>query len=211
MGDSITIHANPALSHQVRIAEALALGFCRLGLPVRVSDDPAGAAELHIVLGPWFALKQWRYDNTFYIDRAYWGDPDRISCHWLKDGEKRRDAYKEIRRHPEIDPHKHGTRAIYLCDYGEKPRGAYHSVRYHPAERKPEQSLAEDLAQHQIAIGRRTTALVDACFKGLSVVTDDPHSPVYDVTDRTEWARGLAWHNWSLDEIARGEMWHSLQ
>lgn len=209
--ESTVIHCNRSLEHQVRIAESLANGFRRLGLPVRVSNNPAEAADLHIVLGPWFALKQWRYANTFYIDRAYWGDPDCISCHWLEDGEKRRDQYQEVRDHPKLKPYKHGSKSIYLCDYGEGPEGHYHSVRYHPAQKAPKRSLQEDLDKHHIAIGKRTTALVDACINGLSVITDDPHSPVYDVTNRYEWIKGLAWHNWSLDEIERGDMWHSLR
>jgi hypothetical protein len=99
---------------------------------------------------------------------------------------------------------KTGNRRVYLCDYKATPEGQSDAVRYHPADRPATQSLQEILNTHDIAIGKRTTALVDAAIAGLRVETSDPHSPVYGLVDRGQWIMDLAWHNWSLDEIARG-------
>jgi hypothetical protein len=193
------IHANGQLAHQVRIAAAL-----HSGTGWEVSFRPDTEADCHVVLGPWFALDRWRYAKTLYVDRAYWGDPYCVSIHWLAGGEKVRLKGMPYRDHPELHPMKTGNRRVYLCDYKAEPEGQYDTVRYHPVDRPATQSLQEILNTHDIAIGRRTTALVDAAIAGLRVETSDPHSPVYGLVDRAQWIIDLAWHNWSLDEIARG-------
>ena len=99
---------------------------------------------------------------------------------------------------------KTGNKRIYLCDYADGPAGCYDTVRRHPAQQKPTTTLQHDLDTHDIAIGRSTTALVDAAIQGLRVETSDPHSPVYGLVDRDQWIRDLAWHNWSTDELASG-------
>lgn len=200
MGQSIAIHANRSLKHQVDLAYALADG-----MGGRVTFGSQTEADLHVVLGPWFALNQWKHAHTLYVDRAHWGDPDCVSIHWLQDGEKVRTRGRAYRPHPELHPMKTGSKRIYLCDYGERPACQYETVRYHPAQIAPARKLADDLAAHDIAIGRRTTALVDAAIHGLRVETDDPHSPVYGLTDRQQWIQDMAWHNWSMDEIRSGE------
>ena len=204
MGKTV-IHANGSLKHQVVYAKALAEG-----MGGEVSFSPYTEADIHVVIGPWFALKPWRYAKTLYVDRAYWGDPDCVSIHWLKDGEKVRTKGRPYREHPKLHPMKPGSKTIYLCDYGGWPTGNFDSVRYHPAQRKPTTTLQYDLDAHQVAIGKRTTALVDAAIQGLRVETDDPHSPVYGITDREQWARDLAWHNWSIDEIRSGEFLNGI-
>jgi hypothetical protein len=211
MGCQPTIHVNPSLAHQKKLGTALADGFRRCGLEPVLTTDPRARGDFHVVLGPWFALKEWRMGRTLYIDRAYWDDPDCVSVHWLSDGEKVRTRGNPYRSHPELAPMKSGDRRVYLCDYGQEPVGNYHAVRYHPAHKPSRYSLKECLDAHDIAIGRRTTALVDAHIRGLRVETDDPHSPVWGVTDREQWITDLAWHNWSHDEISRGEMWNHIQ
>lgn len=213
MGQGRTvIHCNKNLKHQVDIANALNAGYASHGVRAEISFSPNTPADVHVILGPWFALEQWRNDVTLYIDRAYWGDPECISVHWLYDGEKVREKPRYVRPHPDLMPMKQGNRKIYLCDYGDKWGSILAddmTVRWHPSQSTPERTLREDLDAHEIAIGRRTTALVDAAIAGLLVQTDDPHSPVYALTQgvsRDEWIRGLAWHNWSLKEIASGEM-----
>ena len=196
---SAVIHANGGLKHQVRVAKAL-----QKGTGWDISCYPDTQADLHVVIGPWFALDQWRDANTLYLDRAYWGDPNCVSVHWLKGGEKVRTRNRAFREHPPLKPMKTGDRRVYLCDYGGKPEGLYHSVRWHPAQRKPKTTLQQDLDAHDIAIGCRTTALVDAAIQGLGVETSDPHSPVYGLVDREQWIRDLAWHNWHTDELASG-------
>lgn len=199
------IHCNSRLAHQVEYAKAL-----EAGVPgAEISYSPHTPADTHIVIGPHFA----KWPNALMLDRAYWGDPDYVSVHWLKDGEKVRTTGNPYREHPPFLPYKDGNRVIYLCDYGEVVETAA-TVRLHPAQRKPERTLYEDLAQHEIAVGGRTTALVDAALMGLEVRTDDPHSPVWPIRNRTgnreQWLRDLAWHNWSKSEIMNGNMWNAF-
>lgn len=207
----VAIHTNLSLKHQVQIAEALKRGFQRHGVESVITPDKEAAADIHICLGPWYALERWKYGNTLYIDRAYWGDPECVSLHWLVEGEKARFKGMPERQHPELQPMKEGERRVYLCDYGCSPLGKYHTVRFHPSDRPSRYTLEECLDTHHIAMGRRTTALVTAHIAGLRVETDDPHSPVYGATDRVQWVNDLAWHNWALDEIAAGEAWEVLK
>lgn len=194
------IHAN-ALPHQRRLAEALREGLHG----AVVTSDPLAEGETHVVLGPHFALEPWRYRKTLYIDRAYWGDPDCVSIHWLYNGEKWRTRLDDYRPCPELQPMRPWGQVIYLCDYGKGPEGKYDAVRYHPAEKD---CGPLDFTGYGVAVGKRTTALVDAAVAGLTVLTDDQHSPVWEISGapwkRDAWVQHLAWHNWSHDEIARG-------
>jgi len=208
---STVIHTNPALKHQVEAASRLQAGFRRHGIDAAISGDPNAPADLHVVMGPWFALKQQKHATTLYLDRAYWGDPGCVSLHWLKHGEKEYQKTTVPRAHPDLQPLRTGNRSIYLCDYGEAPpEGVPH--RRHPADQAPDCSLREALAPYQVATGGRTTALVTAAIAGLRVYTDDSFSPVAGlIRGRAQWIIGLAWHNWSLDEIEQGDMWEHLQ
>lgn len=201
------IHCNSRLSHQVDYAQALAAGIPG----AEISYSPDTPADTHIVIGPHFA----KWPDALMLDRAYWGDPDCVSVHWLKDGEKVRTTGNPYRAHPDFMPYKVGNREIYLCDYGEKwGLESDITVRYHPAQSTPRMPLMDELERHDIATGRRTTALVDAALMGLEVRTDDPHSPVWPIRnktgDREQWLRDLAWHNWSKDEIINGSMWNAF-
>jgi hypothetical protein len=213
MGYSCAIHTNSGLAHQVRNAKALEAGFKAHGIDAVITDASA-EADLHVVQGPHYALDRWRYANTLYIDRAYWGDPDSLSIHWLYQGEKRRAQHADPRDHPELQPVKPWGRSIYLCDYGCQPTGRHDSVRYHPADKASFWPLSTDLAAHGMAIGKRTTALVDAAIAGLTVFTDDPHSPVYEISGapwhRERWINNLAWHNWALGDIENGEFLNGI-
>lgn len=212
MGYSVAVHTNTGLAHQVAIARALVAGFRVHGIAAVIADQYAGA-DLHVCLGPWYALKQWRFANTLYIDRAYWGDPECISVHWLENGEKVRSLNDVPRAHPELRPYRYGERSIFLCDYNQQPVGLYDAVRYHPANGQSG-NLIEALDGYGVAIGGRTTALVDAAIHGLKVVAVDEHSPAWPISGRREgreqWINNLAWHNWSLNEIARGDAWEHL-
>ena len=202
---STVIHCNRGLAHQVDWAKALRAGFAVHGVKAEISYQADTPADVHVVLGPWFALKEWRFANTLMLDRAYWGDPECASLHWMKEGEKVYLRDMPHRDHPKLKKEKTGDRRLYLCDYKQAPEGEYDTVRYHPSEKSGQCSLAEALHAHDIAIGKRSTALVDAVIHGLRVETSDPHSPVYGLTSRRQWIRDLAWHNWSRDEIASGE------
>ena len=200
------IHVNPNMPHQVSYGESLQAGLKAHGVEAVVTTSASHQGEWHICIGPHFALKYWRGAKTLLLDRAYWKDPQCVSVHWLVNGEKHFSKGNPHRDHPELHPMKSGERTIYLCDYGETPGGDYDTVRRHPADKKPTERLEDVLSRHDIAIGRRSTALVDAALLGLRVETSDPHSPVYGLTDRAQWIRDLAWHNWSQQEIHSGDM-----
>jgi len=202
---STIIHYNRGLAHQVEWAKALRAGFAVHGIKAQISDSADTQADLHVILGPWFAYKQWRYSNTLMLDRAYWGDPNCASLHWLSNGEKVYLRGRPYRDHPKLKKEKTGDRRIYLCDYKQEPEGEFDTVRYHPAEKPGQGSLQNALDAHDIAIGKRSTALVDAVIHGLRVETNDPYSPIYGLTSRRQWIRDLAWHNWSRYEMANGE------
>lgn len=213
MGQICTvIHCNPNLAHQVELADCLSHGLKKHDINATISGNPNAPADLHVVMGPWFALKQWRHSNTLYIDRAFWGDPECVTIHWLKGGEKVYLSDMPRRDHPELMPMKTGHRRIYLCDYGCAPLGEYDTVRWHPAERKGQCTLDQSLKGHQIAIGRRTTALVTAAIQGLKTETTDPHSPVWALreTPREQWINDIAWHNWSKSDIANGAFFDGI-
>ncbi len=208
MGARCAIHTNTGLAHQVRIARALVDGFAAHGINAEITGRDS-EADLHVCMGPWFALDLWRFDAlTLYIDRAYWGDPDSVSVHWLQSGEKVFTRCDIPRAHPELKPYRFSEKSIFLCDYNQQPVGVYDAVRYHPANGQ-RGSLAESLEGFGVAAGGRTTALVDAAILGLKVVTFDEHSPLWPISGRREgrekWINNLAWHNWSLDELAEGE------
>lgn len=207
MGDSVAIHVCKRIDWQVRYAARFAAGLRRHNFKVNVTSERATQGDIHILLGPWFAYSRWKHGRSILVDRAYWGDPDCVSIHWLKDGEKHFTWKKDPRPIPELQPWREETKSIYLCDYRTLPDVKTDSVRLHPSD-GGKGMLAQALDGHGIAYGRRTTALVDASVMGLEVRTNDKHSPAYPISNKREgrdvWLRGLAWHNWSIEEIERG-------
>lgn len=213
MGLTVAVHVNKAQPHQMRYGRALHKGLSRNGLRATLTNDPRRKADLHVCIGPWFALHHWKHDKTLYLDRAYWDDPECVSIHWLSGGEKHFTKINELRDHPMPKPYRDAGGTIYLCDFNEKPVGAYDAVREHPANGATG-TLLDALRGHRKAVGRRTTALVDAAIEGLVVETTDPHSPVREISGRRggryRWLNHLAWHNWSLPEIENGAFLDAL-
>ena len=232
MGDCITIHANPGLRHQVEAARALKAGFQRHDVQATVTDDPDAGGDIHVCMGPWFALRQNVGRRVFYLDRAFWDDPQCVSLQWLDaEGHKQYQwGRDQPRHHPPLQENRYGLRAVVLCDYGTdgsdlQQRAATWfdvvTVRRHPSETPAAETLEACLAAHQVAIGRHSTAMVQAAISGCAVYCDSPHSPVAPIAMRdmgesryvyrTQWINDLAWHNWALSEIESGDAWHNLQ
>jgi len=216
MGAKVAIHRNPGLKHQARAADAIAEGFRRHGCRPTVTASVGLGADIHVCLGPWYALRQNIGKRVLYLDRAFWGDPDCWSCTWLdKAGRKQFEWLDEPpkRQHPDLGPARSGDRSIYLCDYQCGPPADWAgSVRRHPAEAKSAEPLKSVLDRHDIAVGRHTTALVDAAIMGLGVtceVQDGPCSGLY--LGREAWIGSLAWHNWNHDEMSSGDMWEHFR
>ena len=188
-------------------------------------------ADIHVCLGPWYALRENVGSRVFYLDRAFWGDPDSVSLCWL-DGEGRKQFNWDCtakRAHPELMPWKSGNAAVVLCDYGmtgelernmARPMFSDVTIRRHPSESTESEPLSSCLNAHQVAIGRHSTAMVEAAINGLAIVcraTGSPVSPIAGKSccdiqhrDRENWINALAWHNWTLADIESGDAWQHL-
>jgi len=167
-------------------------------------------------MGPWYALKEQK-GQVFYSDRAYWGDPDCVSLCWMYNGVKIFDwSDKPKRVHPVLKPRKSGKRTVIMWDYGmdgqnEADLYPNSTIRRHPEEVKPAETLEECLQRHDRAVGRHTTALVDAAIEGLHIECTASNGPLSGLTDgREHWINCLAWHNWHIDEIESGKAWSHL-
>ena len=230
MGKSIAvIHRNAALNHQIKHAEQFAAGFKRHGQACVITSDRGMAGDIHVVLGPHYALEQWRnHPRCVWLDRAFWSDPECVSVGWSAGVTRKFPAGAGWRNHPELQPWKSGRDCIVLADYGDdgasmaalvRPHVERVEIRRHPAEGGAG-ALSDALRGFQIAIGGKTTALVEAAISGLSIVCKDARNPVTPVAsntirdlsqpDRAEWLRALSWANWSGSEIASGDLWECL-
>jgi len=111
-------------------------------------------------------------------------------------------------------PHPFGDRHF-------SPEGAAPSWATRAPDLRPWGSLVADLACAALCVTFNSTAGVEAVLAGVPTVTRDAGAmawPVatHDLTeplarpDREAWAHALAWTQWTLDEIARGDAWESL-
>ena len=213
MGKRVAIHANPALKHQRDYAEALAAGFRRHGLNAAATDLRRTGADLHVCIGPWYALRENAGERLIYADRAYWGDPECVSLHWY-DGGKVFDWSPSDRPRPRMAEMKGPGTTVYICDFSETPPSGFDEVRCHPAWHPNRESLSAVLERHSRAVGGVSTAMVEAALQGLSVDTSSERSPVYPLAqgvDRGLWLAGLSNHNWALSEIESGAAWELLR
>jgi hypothetical protein len=235
MGKAIAIHTNPSLGHQVDFAHALVAGFKVHGHhPFITNERTARGADLHVVLGPHYALSENRNRNTIMLDRAFWGDDKQhVSLAWLDDAGERmfkRTDTENMRpgaQCPVLAPRKTKFRkAVILADYGRDitadvaEAGRYYEVetRLHPAERGAAEPLQAVLDRSDVAIGYRGTALVQAATSGLACIALDAGSPVLPIASRSvrdlayypsdmrvKWLAGLSWLNWSKTDIENGK------
>ena len=223
---AVLMHYNARLPHQVRHAEA----FEAAG--IEITPERSGAADVHIVSGPYFALEQWRnHPNVIWLDRAFYGDPEYVSIGWLNpDGTRTFASGEESRAKPECRPWK--TRecsALVLADFQQdvteiklaaQSRFAYALVRRHPAEsglksgEKPVISLSSQLMLHDVCIGHSSTALFEAVVMGVPVICTDPRNVVAEVAadsmtaelfrgDRSDWLHRVSYMQWNHDEFGQ--------
>jgi len=211
----VLIHANPRISWQVSYSKAFLNGLNAQAIDASITHNPKAKDEHMVVLGPHWAKKH--HPDCLYVDRAYWGDPHAVSIHQLRDGEKVFDwSNKPQRARPVLKPMKRGHRTLALCDFGQYLDIDGATIRRHPSEHKSKESLQSCLNRHDVAIGGKSTALVDAAINGLVVKTLSDNSPVSFISgqqnpDRAHWINCLAWHNWTLKEINEGMIWHWLK
>ena len=222
------VHYNPSLGHQVRYARA----FEQAGFKITTEVD--GKADVHVVLGPWYAMKHLQdHPRVLMIDRAYWGDPDSVSIGWLQpDGSRAFATGTYQRPHPKPLPWKEREQsALLLADYGQDISEAYAEaklrfhfvrVRKHPADDPSQVPLRTHLALCDVAIGWKSTALVEAALYGVPVVCLNDqgvtrpvaaHSIEADLYrgSRAEWLHNLSYRQFTIDEIADGTAWRHLK
>lgn len=70
--------------------------------------------------------------------------------------------------------------------------------------------FADDLSRARCVITWSSAAAANALVEGVPVVCSD-QCAAYGVTDRQKWANVLADQQWSLEEIARGMAWQTLE
>lgn len=213
-------HYNPNMAHQVRWAKAFSDAGCA------ITPHCGGEADIHIVQGPWFALKTWaNHPRVLWLDRAFWGDPDVVTLGW-KRGDTRVFAWgPAVRDKPAMLPWK--TRedsALILADYNQdvsdlaaqaRQRFGYVYTRFHPATKAPCHSLQADLMMADVCVGHSSTALVEAIVLGVPVICTDPLNAVAPVAvrnmdadlyrgDRDARLHKISWMQWHIDEIRDG-------
>ena len=226
---SVVIHANPRLQHQQDFAQALTHGFCVHNVAAQITADRRGEADLHVVLGPHYALRENQHRRILYADRCFFGDARwTVSLGWLKDGVRdfmNRGMAAAKGSIPQLAPRKARRRhAVILADYGGINRARHWEVdarkqyeqvyfREHPNDRHSRYfySLDEMWERCDVAIGGKSTALVDAAINGLHVETHDPHHVCCNITDRQQWLTDLSWAQWTIDECHSGQFWEHLQ
>jgi len=222
------IHYNPHRKNQVDQAQAwLASGFA-------ATPKRTGAADVHVVSGPWFAYETWRgHSRTLMVDRAYWGNPEYVSIGWLNpDGTRRFAKGTAPRPKPEYEAWR--TRewsCLVLADYDQDvtdiayeagKRFGFVEVRKHPANEPNCVDLASAIRLRDVIVCGKGTAGFQAIMQGKPVICLDPKSEIMPVAcptmtgelyrgDRDEWLHDMSYKQWSLAEIASGTAWQHLK
>lgn len=197
MGERVCIHANPNLAYQLRWSDGLSAALKSHGFISEVTADPRKQSDIHVVLGPHYAKKYHLNNETILLDRCYYrGDPDHASLGWMLPCGGRRFKEGTGRKPPVIKDRKTGNKSIFLADY-QGEIGEADTIRLHPAQAKPTESLLSALNRHDIAIGHKTTALVEAALVGLSVTSSDPQH----ILNQPNWLRLLPYADWAYGEL----------
>lgn len=206
----IAIHCNTSLNWQCDYAEAILSGFVACGEKAFITRCVSAKAAFHVVLGPHYALDQWRWSrDVILIDRCFYrGNPDHVSAGWWNPGiQARTFSAGEGRTPPEIRPKDfHGNKTIFLADYNG-PVETADTVRLHPGNKHYEETLEAALSRHDVAIGHSTTALVTAALMDLEIICRDPAH----ILNQPNWLELLPYADWSIKEISEGLMWQHLR
>lgn len=232
----IAIHTNPGLKHQVKWGEALRQGFAVHNQAAAVTADRYQSAWLHVVQGPHYALEPWRHRRILYLDRCFYDDTNLYASIGWRAPDGSRD-FKNSNSPPDrwrgtLAPWKQGEprTALILADYNQREDQlrelASHifskvKLRRHPADEAPGEPLSTALAWADVAIGKSSTALVQAALAGVPLICLDPQNVARPVAshsfteplfrrDRRQWCYDLAYTQWHVDEITSGMAWKHL-
>lgn len=122
--------------------------------------------------------------------------------------------------HAHIDINKWYLEALTECT----KLGLPVRFRPHPNVIKMPTSLDQDLAGARVVLTFNSNTGVDAVLAGVPVIAVDPISMVHKLVggnyenllnlqypDRTQWARDIAYTQWTVEEIKSGEAWDHLK
>ena len=200
-------------------------------MPTITADRDAGG-DIHIVLGPHYAMAQWiGKPNVIRLDRCFYGDTTQCArVGWLHADGSQTFARGYTRPVPAVkDWRTNGNTALILADWGQSVKSivseaqSYFSevrVRLHPANKQTSESLSDSIARADAVIGTAGTAQIQAILDGVPTTCLDPRHIARPVTahvigdiimpDRSAWLRDLAYAQWSHDEMKSGEAWEYL-
>jgi len=204
------IHINTALTHQVEHGEWFRSGFKRHAITATVTSDRTMQADVHVISGNWYALRQWiGHPRVIALDRDHYrGNPDNVSLGWLRPDGGREFRIGAGRPAPVPLPRKIQTASIFLADYNGPIDYDADELRLHPSTAGPPQRpLLDALKPYGVAIGYRTTALVTAALAGLRVICRDKRG----MMARPDWLEVLPYADWHKSEISSGDAWEHLR
>jgi hypothetical protein len=199
------IHTNAKQPHQVRQALQFADGFARHGITYAVTPQAGMAGDIHVCLGPNYALRHWQdHPRTILLDRCFYGGENtHVTMGWTRAGGGRRfpagDDSRWRASGQELLPLRQpGGSAIFLDDYGgdshraaavlKQLREHHHTTGYrgHPRQEPwttcptyrwdAPADIEAALSQHNTAAGYLTSALVVAGLRGLNLIALHPGS-----------------------------------
>lgn len=191
------------MPHQRKYANHLQKGFQKHNLASKITSSIIEDGDIHVVLGPHYAKKQWLGYETILLDRCYYkGDPEHVSLGWMRSdgGRTFRIGNCGGRIPPEIKDGPDRGGSIFLADF-DGPVESADTIRHHPAREKSSDGLIDALRRHRVAIGYQTTALVTAGLEGLKVVCKDDRNIMHE----SNWQELLPWADWHWSEIESGE------
>lgn len=225
---TFVVHANPSLRNQTLYAEHLKQGFERLDRKCILTTNRNYDGDIHVCIGPHYALRDCIGKPTIYIDRCLWGDDlDFVTIGWLNS--KGYMLYPvgqdDSRPKPSVNNWivpRETLNILYCFDYGPYPLETFQplakqynvTARPHPATKKDQPPLLKHMEGKDVVIGHRTSALVTAAINGYPVVCFDEGNAVSPVAardilnlvypDRTQWLNNLSYAQWSGAEIKTG-------
>lgn len=229
----VVIHTNMALANQRETAGWLRDGFKKHGIDAVITPDRDKPADVHVIQGPWYAYKHWiGKPNVLWLNRSYYGHGRwDVSLGWLNADGTRDFRWKDEPRRAVPELADVSTKrdkeccAIVFGDYGESPTGMVHDARSkygrvyyrpHPADGRESPALAPDWTLEQcfeiadVAVGGKSTVLVDAMVNGLRIDCHDPLHVLNQDADRETVMARLSWADWNFEDIKRGEAWEHL-
>lgn len=232
----VVIHCNAGMPHQVRQAEAWTAGLTEHHQRHICTTDPAREGDVHVVLGPNYALHHWRaHSRTVLLDRAHWGDPAYISLGWwnpvtgARDFPAGQDGSRWLAHRPDpfiVPPDVAGT--LVFGDYGQAHAdllvlfAQLHrdcTYRSHPHDPWPDCPVPQDnrpleqiLRTYADYYGWHTSALTAAALAGHKIHALSSHHVCARLASQSfeAWCYDLAWSNWRETEIATGDAWSWL-